>query len=154
MLKLMGDRLRYLNSHDAITLLCHSFAISKMLHIHCTSPCFATPRLQDYDCLLHQIPEKICNIDFGGNDTSSLQATLPVNMQGLGIRSAVQLAPPTFLASVDGSLKLVHNILPCRLLYTPYQEWKKALHYWGFGQEDELPFHWYLIGRKRGIGVG
>ena len=47
MLEVMGDRLRYLHSHHAITLLHHSFAIPKMLHIHRTSPSFASPRLQD-----------------------------------------------------------------------------------------------------------
>ena len=85
MLKVMGDRLRYLHSHDVITLLHHSFAIPKMSHILCTSPCFASPCLQDYDNLLRLILGKISNIKFGDNDTSWLQATLPINMGGLGI---------------------------------------------------------------------
>ena len=96
MLELMGDRLRYLHSHDAITLLRHSFAIPKMLHILRTAPCFASPRLQDYDNLLRLILGKITNIKFGDSDTSWLQATLPINMGGLGIRSAVHLAPSAF----------------------------------------------------------
>ena len=33
LLRLMGDRLGHLQSHDAITLLRHSFAIPKMMHI-------------------------------------------------------------------------------------------------------------------------
>ena len=32
-LKLMGDRMEHIHSHDALVLLCHSFAIPKMLHI-------------------------------------------------------------------------------------------------------------------------
>ena len=131
MLELMGDRLRYLHSADATTLLCHSFAIPNMMHILRTSPCFASPCLQDYDCPLRQILEKICNINFGGNDMSWLQATLPINMGGLDIQSTVHLAPSAFLASADGSLKLVHNILPSGLLHTTYQEREEALHHCG-----------------------
>ena len=36
----------------------------------------------------------------------------------------------------DGSLKLVHNILPSRPRNTPYQEAEEGLHNWEFGQED------------------
>ena len=139
MLELMGYMLRYLHSNDAINLLRHSFAIPKMLYILRTSPCFASPLLQDYDCLLCQILEKICSISFGGNDTSWLQATLSINIGGLVILSAVHLAPSAILTSADESLKLVQSILPSRLLHTPYQEREEALHHWGFGQEDEFP---------------
>ena len=45
--------------------------------------------------------------------------------------TAVHLAPSAFLDSADGSLKLVHNILPARLLHTPYQERVETLHHWG-----------------------
>ena len=49
LLKLMGERLHHLHSHDAIILLRHSFAIPKMMHLLRTSPCFDSPRLQVYD---------------------------------------------------------------------------------------------------------
>ena len=39
-LKRMGERIAHLQSHDALTLLCHSLAIPKMLPILRTAPCF------------------------------------------------------------------------------------------------------------------
>ena len=47
-LKIMGDRLTYLSTHDAILLLKHSFAFPKMLHCLRTVPCFLSPGLQEY----------------------------------------------------------------------------------------------------------
>ena len=43
-LRTMGDRLKFIFSHDAILLLCHSF---EMLYILRTSPCFLSPSLQE-----------------------------------------------------------------------------------------------------------
>ena len=40
LLKLMGVRLGSLHSRDALLLLCHSFAIPKVLYILQTPPCF------------------------------------------------------------------------------------------------------------------
>ena len=59
LLELMGDRLYHLHSHDAITLLRHSFAIPKMLHVLRTSPCFSSPRPEDYDVLLRSVPSLV-----------------------------------------------------------------------------------------------
>ena len=50
--------------------------------------------------------------------------------------------------------KFNHNILPFKLLHTPYQKVKEALHHWRIGQEDALPIHWHLKGRKCGICLG
>ena len=40
MLEFMGERLNLLCSHDALTLLRHSFAISRVLYTLRTAPCF------------------------------------------------------------------------------------------------------------------
>ena len=50
-LKLIGERLCHLQSHDAIILLRHSFAsaIPKLLHILRTSPTFLSPTIQSFD---------------------------------------------------------------------------------------------------------
>ena len=98
LLELMGDRLNHLHSHDAITLLHHSFAIPKMLHVLHTSPCFSSPHLEDYDVLLHSILSNIINIRFEDNQSSWIYVTLPVSKGGLGIRSAVHFASSAFLA--------------------------------------------------------
>ena len=110
-----------------------------MLHILHTSPCFNSLRLHDYDNLLRSILCRISDIQFEDNDQSWLQATLPVNMGGLGIRSAVHLAPSAILASADGSLDLVNQILPHRLHNTPYQERVEVCHQWEVGLDIPPP---------------
>ena len=134
------------------TLLRHSFAIPKMVHILHTSPSFVSPHPQDYDNLLRLILGKISNSNFENNDTFySCRPLLAINMGGLGIQSGVYLASSAFLASADGSLKLVYNILPSRFHHTPYQEWEEPLHHWGIGRKDMLPHLLASIGRKRRI---
>ena len=139
LLELMGDRLYHLHSHDAITLQHHSFSIPKMVHVLCSSPCFSLPRLEDYDVLLSSILSNITSIRFEDNQSSWIQATLPVSKGGLGIRSAVHLASSAFLASADGSVALVHEILPLRLHNTPYQERVEAHRQWGVGLDVPPP---------------
>ena len=98
--QMMGDRLKYLSAHDSLLLLRNSFAIPKLLHILRTSPCFLSPFLQSYDETLRSIVSDVTNIHFAdGSDPSWIQAMLPIKFGGLGIRSAVQLAPSAFLAS-------------------------------------------------------
>ena len=60
-------------------------------------------------------------------------------MGGLGIKSAVHLAPSAFLASADGSLDFVNQILPHRLHNTPYQERVEACHQWEVGLDIPPP---------------
>ena len=59
--------------------------------------------------------------------------------RGLGIRTAVHLAPSAFLASAHGSLQLVHKILPPRFQTALDQEHLKALDRWGAGLDDTSP---------------
>ena len=63
-LKLVGERLCHLQSYDAFTILRHSFAIPKLLHILRISPAFSSPRLSSWDNLLVFIVSRIVNIDF------------------------------------------------------------------------------------------
>ena len=64
LLRLMGDRLEHLQSHGAITLLCHSFAIPKMMHILCSAPRFSSSHLPSCNLLLKSILSNITNINF------------------------------------------------------------------------------------------
>ena len=48
-LKLMGGRLQYLSSLDALLLLRNSFAIPKALYILHTAPCFLSEQLEVFD---------------------------------------------------------------------------------------------------------
>ncbi len=120
-LKLMGERLEHISAHDALILLCNSFAIPKLLYTLRTAPCFLSPVLGSYDDLLQSIVSRITNITFTEDVATWSQATLPIRMGGLGIRRSVQLAPSAFLASAAATSDLVHHILPAHLqsLTTP-----------------------------------
>ena len=109
-LKLIGERLCHLQTHDAITILRHSFAIPKLLHILQTSPAFSSPLLTSWGNLLMSIVSRITNIDFTAGDSSWLQATLPVTAGGVGFRSASNLAPSA--PSADGASDLMCQLLP------------------------------------------
>ena len=96
MLKTVGERLKYLPSHDAIILLRHSFSIPKLLYTLRTSPCFLSLQLLEYDNLLRSIVSGIVDIHFNEDDPTCTKATLPVKNRGLEIRSAVQPALSLF----------------------------------------------------------
>ena len=140
MLKTMGERLKYLFSHDAILLLRHSFAIPKLLYNLRTSPCFLSPKLQEYDNLLRSIVSSIVNIRFGEDDPAWTQATLPVKSGGLGIRSAVQLAPSAYMASAAACSELVSIVLPPQLQdFTASAYLDEARAQWSCGHDLPPP---------------
>ena len=114
LLRTMGDRLQHVSAHDALLLLRYSFAIPKLLYLLRSSPSFLSPNLKDYDDVLRSIVGTIANTHL--DDNAWKQASLPVKAGGLGIRSAVQLAPSAFLSSAAASSDLVRHILPPRFL--------------------------------------
>ena len=132
-LEVMGDRLGYMSAHDALILLRNSFSIPKLLHILRTSPAFLSPALATYDESLQCIVSSITNIQFEPDDPAWTQATLPIGVGGLGIRSAVQLAPSAFLASAAATRDLVCQILPPRLQPLPTLYEEDALSLWSSG---------------------
>ena len=138
LLGIMGDRLQHLEAHDAILLLRHSFAIPKLLYTLRTAPCFLSPNLESYDVELRSIVSTITNIHFNIDDPAWTQASLPVRYGGLGIRSAVQLAPSAFLASAAGSSDLVYRILPIHFQNAPLPNVSDAVAVWSQGH-DQLP---------------
>ena len=139
-LGVMGERLRHLFAHDALILLRHSFAIPKILYSLRTSPCFScTSYLEAYDEVLRNALSTITNITFDVNDSCWTQASLPVKFGGLGIRSAVQLAPSAFLASAAGSSDLVHHILPPRFVSAPLLHVSDALSLWSQNIDQTPP---------------
>ena len=99
LLKLMGGRLSHLQSHDALLLLRHSFAIPKVLYTLRTAPCFLSPDLETFDETLRTILTSIVNVRLD-DDSAWLQASLPVRAGGIGIRRTAQLAPSAYLASL------------------------------------------------------
>ena len=115
LLEIMCDRLQHLEAHDALLLLHHSLAVPKLLFTLQTARSFLSPSLSLYDDKLRSIVSSITNSHLTYEDHAWTQATLPVKYGGLGIRSAVQLAPSTFLVSAAGSSVLAHQLLPSDL---------------------------------------
>ena len=132
MLKCLRERFRYITCHDAYLLLRHSLAIPKLLYLLRTSPCFLSPSLKIYDDELRATICSSFNIHLTESDSSWIQSILPVNCGGLGIRSAVQLAPSAFLASAAAS-ELAHMILPTNMQPTQLSYVDEALVIWSQG---------------------
>ena len=139
-LRVVGERLCHLQVHDAITILRHSLAIPKLLHLLRTSPAFSSPLLESWDALLFSIASRITNTVLRPGDPSQLQASLPVGSGGLGLRSAVHLAPSAFLASADGAFTLVQQLLPTCTAPSTYSARDAALSTWRLGLPDDTPF--------------
>ena len=104
------SRLTLLQAQDALTLLRYSLSIPKLMYTLRTSDCHCNSALGDFDFTLRNGLSAILNVDM--SDNQWLQASLPVRDGGLGIRSAVMLAPSAFLASAAGTTELKALILP------------------------------------------
>lgn len=113
--------------------------IPKLPYTLRTSPCFLSPYIHTYDQTLKSIVSGITNVHFAEGDQTWLQASLPVNCGGLGIRSAVQLAPSAYLASAAASSDLIHQILPPRLQSLPVPNLDDALAIWSEGHGHDPP---------------
>ena len=124
----------HLATHDALLLLQHSFALSKLLHCFRTAPCFLSPGLQEYDHHLEAIVNEITNIHFPNESLSWSQATLPVRSSGLGIRRAMQVAPSAYLGSPGASTDLVHCIVPTHLRDVSLPNCDEAEAQWSKGR--------------------
>ena len=85
MLQLMGERLNLLCSHDALTLLCHSFAIPRVLYTLRTAPCFLSSHLKSFDDILRStLSIDHCEHSFG--QRIFLAASIP-SSEGWGNRN-------------------------------------------------------------------
>ena len=135
LLQVMGERLKYLCTHDSLLLLRNAFAIPKLMYLLRTSPCFLSPSLQLYDNELRNMLSSITNTFL--DDRAWLQASLPVKSGGLiGIRSAVHLAPSAYLASFVGCRELTFTILPPRFQESPLSLWDSAIAEWSTGHNE------------------
>ena len=74
------------------------------IYILRTFPCAINPLLRQFDMVLKNGLEKILNVQL--SDTQWKQASLPVHMGRLGVRSAYILTPSAFLASAAATLHL------------------------------------------------
>ena len=121
-LKLIGKRLCHLQ--DPITILHHSFAIPKLLHILFTSP---ASHLACYPGMNSFCPS------YPGLSTLISILAAGITASWIWFRSASHLAPSAFLASTDGASTLVQQLLPPHLASTVYSERDSALSVWHLG---------------------
>ena len=108
------DRLRLINSQDALVLLRASFSAPRVQHLLRCSPSVDNAALIIFDDLLRSALNRLTNSNL--TDTQWLQATLPIKEGGLGVRRVSSLALPAFLASAASTLSLQASILsnhPC-----------------------------------------
>jgi len=94
---LASNRLQYLSSHEAFFFFKNCLSIPKLLHILRSSPCWDSSSLDSVDVLQRRTISDLLNINL--SNASCIQATLPVQWGGVGVRSVADLAPSAFLAS-------------------------------------------------------
>ena len=100
-LKTILYRLCHFRKHHALLLLRYALAISKVLYFVRSSPCFLSPRLQEFDSLLHSTLSLVLNVDLS-RESAWLQAILSVSGGGIGTRSPSMHASSAHLASAAG----------------------------------------------------
>ena len=104
------ERLSLMQAHDALCLQNKALAMPKLQYILRTSPCAGNPLLSTFDGVLCNDLSKILNIKL--NDSQWIQASLPVQMGGLGVRRTCMLAPSAFWSWLQ----------PCSHSRTPFYQ--------------------------------
>merc|ERR1712083_803628 len=113
-LKTMVGRLTDIDAHEALFLLRSYFSIPKLTYILRTAPVFErTDILQQYDDIIRCSLKKILNVQI--NELAWSQCTLPINLGGLGLKSALEVALPAFLSSACASNSIMNSLLPTQL---------------------------------------
>ena len=103
------SRLCEVGAQEALLLLRASFSAPRVQYLMRCSPSVEHPALDRFDTLLRESVSKISNT--GLSDLQWLQASLPINMGGLGIRRVASLALPAFLASAASTRTIQASIL-------------------------------------------
>ena len=106
----LASRLPLMTSHDSLFLLRNVVSTPRLLYTLRTAPCTGSAELERYDELLRNTLAATLNVSM--TDAGWRQATLPIRWGGLGVRSAVSLAAPAYLASAASTADLVLRLLP------------------------------------------
>ena len=122
-LQTLGNRLTQLQAHDALCFLQNALAIPKVLYILRMAPSFRSTVLSSFYRVLRTLLETICS------NQSWTQASLPIHLGDLGIRSVTMLVPSAFLASAAGTSHIVQTLLPPMTLSTTRPQ-EEALSLW------------------------
>jgi len=127
-LQVASSRLRLLQAHDALIILKNSMSLPSLLHILRSAPCSGHPSLRKFDEVLRENLSLVLNVAL--DDFQWLQASLPVREGGLGIRSAVHVAPSAFLASANTSAPLISAMLSASGLNVADLDTTSSLQRW------------------------
>ena len=95
--------------------------------------------LTEYDNTLCSILSEVTNTALVSDDRAWRQAALPVKLGGLGVRSAVEVAPSAFLASMHANAAPVEAILPATLCPPMLFLVEEALSKWAEGHSSQSP---------------
>ena len=122
-------RLESLDHHDALFLLKNVFYIPKLLYLLRTSPCFSSPILKDFDDTMKSCLETITNCHL--DSQSFCQASLPVKLGGLGVRSAQDLSLPAFISSSFKAKDITEQLLSSEHCAPFHAQLSAAVTSWG-----------------------
>ena len=104
-------RLRGLDRHTAVFFLAHHVSAPRLTYLLRSAPTFkAQHTLRTTDETVCSTLEAVSNVAISPEAWE--QASLPVKLGGLGIRSVAALALPAYIASVQTALPLIHAICP------------------------------------------
>ena len=121
-------RLVHMSAHEALYILRNSLSVPRLQYILRCTPSFKSSLTSTFDDLVLHALSSCANIELDG--AARVQALLPVRWGGLGLRSAMQLAPSAFLSSLATAETLVLAMLPPAFQTTPDPLYDSALDCW------------------------
>ena len=148
-------RLSDIDSHDSYYLLKNSLSIPKLLFFLRSAPLYESESLDDFDNILKRGLGNILNIDM--DEKKWHQASLPVKLGGLGVRSVKNIAPSAFISSFYKSKSIVVLISPTCTKDKPYHEAQEAELLWknktgitieDYPKDPKIQANWDLPGCK------
>ena len=108
-LKLMGERLSFFSLHDSMLYTVLLLLFHPSSHVHPLY--FPIVSCGEYDGVICSLLSSLLNVAIDPSSPSWSQASLPVQLGGLGFCSAVQLAPSCYLSLAAASRGLITLIL-------------------------------------------
>ena len=128
-LETLASRLPLMPAHDSLFLLRNVVTTPRLMYTLRTAPCTGSKELElaTTRCCGQPCPATL-SMDL--SDEGWQQASLPVRWGGLGVRSAVMLAPSAYLASAASTATLVLKLLPSCLHHISDRSTPNTLAAW------------------------
>ena len=89
----------------------------------------------EYDNTLWSIMGEVTNTAVVSDDRAWKQASLPVKLGGLGVHSAVEVAPSAYLTSLHATSALVEAILPVTFTFSKPSLLDEVVSRWSKGND-------------------